>query len=52
MLLWPPILGSRVWDAGFFGPALKAAPAEVKFIKTLSPEEVATWRQRIGLPNT
>lgn len=50
MLLWPPILTSRTWDAGFFGPALHAAPAEVELIETLSPEDVTAWRQRIGLP--
>ncbi len=50
MLLWPPILGSRGWDAGFFGPALEAAPAAVELTEMLSAEEIATWRQRIGLP--
>ena len=50
MLLWPPIVRHRAWNAGFFGPALKAAPAAVELIKILSPEEVITWRQRIGLP--
>jgi hypothetical protein len=51
ILLWPPILGSRAWDAGFFGPALHAAPAEVHLIEMLSAEEVTMWRQRIGLPD-
>jgi hypothetical protein len=51
MLLWPPILASRAWDAGFFGPALHAAPAEVQVIEILSEAEVTMWRQRIGLPD-
>lgn len=51
VLLWPPILRSRSWDSGFFGPALHAAPAEVHLIEMLSAEEVTMWRQRIGLPN-
>jgi hypothetical protein len=50
MLLWPSILESRMWDAGFLGPALTSAPSEVELLEMLSPEEIAVWRQRIGLP--
>lgn len=51
MLLWPPLLGSRTWDAGFFGPALDAAPADVQVIEMLSEEEVTMWRQRVEMPD-
>lgn len=50
LLLWPPLLGSRAWDAGFFGPALDSAPADVELIEALSAEDVSLWRDRIGLP--
>jgi hypothetical protein len=50
MLLWPPILGSRTWDASFLTPALATAPSEVELLEMLSPEDIATWRERIGLP--
>jgi hypothetical protein len=51
MLLWPPIFGSRTWDAGFFGPVLDTAPAEVELIEILSVKDVTTWRHHIGLPS-
>ena len=50
MVAWPPILESRSWDAGFFSPSLAAAPAQVELIEILSAEEIATWRDHIGLP--
>lgn len=49
MLLWPPILKSRQWDSGFFGPALQQAPPEVELIAMLPMKEVTMWRERIGL---
>ncbi|MEN9361601.1 MAG: hypothetical protein RL095_3136 [Verrucomicrobiota bacterium] len=52
LLIWPQTLKSRSWDAGFFGPVLLAAPAEVKLIEPLTAAEVAKWRLRIGLPSS
>ncbi|MCA9795256.1 MAG: hypothetical protein KC910_25780 [Candidatus Eremiobacteraeota bacterium] len=49
MLLWPPILGSRSWNTGFFGPHLEAAPADVRVDRWLTPTEVTRWRQRLRL---
>ena len=49
MLLWSPILESRRWDSGFFGPALQQAPSAVELIAMLPMKEVTIWRERIGL---
>jgi len=50
LLLWPPLLGGRGWDAGFFGPHLVAAPAEVSVMVELSPEDVSRWWMELRLP--
>ena len=49
MILWPPILKSRTWDAGFFGPYIEAVPPRVNIIEELSVERAKEWRCRIGL---
>jgi hypothetical protein len=49
LLLWPPILESRSWDAGFFSPILYASMPSVTLTKELSPAENHAWRARLGL---
>ena len=51
MLLWPNLLGSRAWDAGFFGPYLEAAPPRVNVIDQLTTEEVNDWWEKLKLPD-
>jgi hypothetical protein len=50
LLLWPPIMQSRSWSSGFFGPRLDAAPPSVKVLEHLSSAEVEQWYRRLGLP--
>ncbi len=50
LLLWPCILGSRSWDAGFFGPILESNPPNVRVIAELTSDEVNEWWQRLKLP--
>ena len=50
LLLWPAILESRVWDAGFFSPVLHAALPNVEMIGELPPAEVEGWWARLKLP--
>ena len=50
LLLWPPIMQSRGWNAGFFGPLIVAAPPAVEVIEELAAEEVQRWRERLQLP--
>ena len=47
MLLWPPVLGTRSWNAGFFDPHLAAMPADV-VERQLTPDEVDAWLTRFG----
>ncbi len=49
MLLWPPIVESRTWDGGFFGPIIHAALPQVEVVGTLSSEEVDHWFERLNL---
>jgi hypothetical protein len=50
ILLWPPILESRKWDAGFLAPHLEAMPADAGVERMLTPDECNTWLDalRIG----
>lgn len=52
ILLWPPLLGSRTWNSGFFGPALDAAPSSVQLTSMLSPDEVEEWWDKLSLRGT
>lgn len=52
ILLWPPILASRTWDAGFLQPHLEAMPADAGVERTLTPEETQAWREKLGLGQT
>lgn len=52
MLLWPPILQSRSWDAGFFSPILHASLPGVEVVRELSAPELGAWWARLGLPIT
>jgi hypothetical protein len=47
ILLWPPIMGSRMWDGGFLGPHLEALPSDVTIERQLSDDEVQTWLDRL-----
>lgn len=49
MLLWPPIMQSRSWDEGFFGPHLQALPADVVVEEDLSPESCRAWLRTLGI---
>lgn len=49
ILLWPPVLQSRSWDAGFFNPQLEAAKPNVSVINRLSPEEFQAWLRNLGI---
>ncbi len=51
MLLWPPLMGSRSWDTGFFTPVLHAAPSEIELIEMLPKKDIIALRERIGLSN-
>ncbi len=50
LLLWPPILQGRNWDAGFFHPVIASRPPSVEVLGRLSAQEVARWRAELGLP--
>jgi len=52
LLLWPPILQSRSWDAGFFSPILEATPPGVAVMEVLSSSQVEAWQARLGLAPT
>lgn len=45
--LWAPLLGDREWNAGFFGPALEAAPSDMRFIAELQGEAAEEWAARV-----
>jgi len=49
ILLWPPILGSRSWNDGFFGPHLEAMPANVVVEEELSSESAQEWLKTLGV---
>jgi hypothetical protein len=49
LLLWPPILQSRGWDASFFTPILEQSPPSLEVIKVLSAADADAWWQRLGL---
>lgn len=48
LLLWPPILQSKCWSAGF-GPHLEALPADVIVEEALSAEDSRRWLRAVGL---
>ncbi|TWU08071.1 hypothetical protein [Stieleria varia] len=50
VLLWPMLLASRQWGAGFFGPFLQALPPSVTVQGELSEEEATVWFERLKLP--
>lgn len=45
--LWDPLLGDREWNAGFFGPALDAAPSDMRFIAELQGSAADEWAARV-----
>lgn len=49
LLLWPPLLGGRSWDSGFFGPPLDAAPPSVKVEGEMTENERRAWFLDLGL---
>jgi hypothetical protein len=49
ILLWPPILGSRGWNGGFFGPHLEALPADLVVEQELPRAECNAWLERLGV---
>lgn len=49
ILLWPMIIQSRQWGAGFFGPLLQAAPPAVTVTSELTDEELNQWWEKLNL---
>jgi len=49
ILLWPPLLGSRSWNTGFFGPRIDAMPASVTLERMLTRQEARAYLQRLGI---
>ena len=49
MLLWPPLMQSRSWDEGFFGPYLQAMPPSVVVEEELARETVREWLNTLGI---
>ncbi|MFG6412706.1 hypothetical protein ACG02S_02220 [Roseateles sp. DC23W] len=49
ILLWPPILHGRSWDAGFFTPHLQQMPSQVVLEGQLPPEQCKEWMEHLGL---
>lgn len=50
VLLWPMIINSRGWGAGFFGPFLQASPPAVTMASELTNAEVEQWCEKLKLP--
>ena len=51
ILLWPPLLQSRTWDEGFFGPYLQAMPPSVVLEEELARETAHEWLKMLGIPS-
>jgi hypothetical protein len=49
MLLWPPLLQSRTWDEGFFGPYLQAMPPQVVIEEELARETAHQWLKMLDV---
>ncbi|MEL7499713.1 MAG: hypothetical protein AAFN77_19070 [Planctomycetota bacterium] len=49
MILWPKIMESRGWGAGFFGIPIEASPPNAQLQHELSPDEAEQWFKRLGL---
>ena len=49
IVLWPPLLQSRTWDSGFFGPILEAALPKVELVRMMDEAEVREWRGKVWL---
>lgn len=49
VLLWPPLLASRGWDSGFFGPQIEALPSDATIERALSRQESNTLLERLGI---
>jgi len=50
LVLWPMILGSRSWDAGFFGPHLHGTPPAVTVDAEFTDEQLQDWWSKLKLP--
>ena len=50
ILLWPMVINSRQWGAGFFGPFLQASPPAVTVTGELTDAEVSQWVEKLNLP--
>lgn len=49
LILWPPLLKSRIWDSSFFGPQLDALMPDVTVESELPPEVSEKWFQTLGI---
>lgn len=49
ILLWPSVLQSRGWNAGFFGPQIDATRPDMAIERPLTPVECDAWITRLGL---
>ena len=50
VLLWPMIMSSRGWGAGFFRPFLQASPPAVTVTSELTDGEMEQWCLKLSLP--
>jgi hypothetical protein len=48
MLLWSPLLASRVWDSGFYHPFLEVCPPKVEIIEQLSALDVQIYLDQVA----
>ena len=49
IVLWPPIVASRMWDSAFFGPPVEALPPDVVVEEELSAENARSWFDRLEI---
>ncbi len=47
ILLYPPIIQSRTWGAGFTQPIILSCPPRVRIDRWLTDEECADWLKQI-----
>jgi hypothetical protein len=49
ILLWPCLMHSRGWNAGFYGPQIDATRPDMTIERSLTPVECDAWITRLGL---
>lgn len=51
MLLWPMVVESRMWDAGFFGPPIDASKPSFEIEEELDASEAKAWFEKLNIVN-